>query len=325
MARKAYIINGRYRACSWDTVTQLLKAAAENDSRRYHQLWLAFAILGRDDKVNICVRDIASACQTRRSGLDVDYARAFFPIFGLEWQNGMTRELGMQEIYHSQMKDTTRIIFSFGRPRLKIRPAWAPSYINGLEMVITSPMAVEERGIRGDMFVAQIVNVKGRIRRFGRTALTLNVGDGEIQCVLAPNESEETISNVDNAISQSTAYIITHEPTQVLTKNTIPVLLVAKANTAVYHGFEAAVYCSAPPLGGTCFSQIKESVLLRHGSPLPDDLDNQLHYMWYSQTEQSIPTHLKQQEGESALHAAARTNDVSMLEDLFSKVRKVVP
>ena len=321
MARKAYIINGWYHAVTWAHITQMLKAAAEKDPRRYHQLWVAFAILGRDDKVNICVRDIAYACQRRRSGLDVDYARAFFPIFGLEWQNGMTRELGMQEIYHSQMKDTTRIIFSFGHPRLKIRPAWAPSYINGLEMVITSPMAVEERGIRGDMFVAQIVNVKGRIRRFGRTALTLNVGDGEIQCVLAPSESEETISNFDNAISQGTAYIITHEPVdvQVLTESAVPVLLVAKANTAVYHGFEAAVYCSALRLGGTCFSQIKESVLLRHGSPLPDDLDNQLHYMWYSQTEQSIPTQLKQQEGESALHAAARTNDVSMLEDSFSK------
>ena len=321
MARKAYIINGWYHAIPWAVITRMLKAAAEKDSRRYHQLWLAFAIMGRDDKVNICVRDIAFACQRRRSGIDVDYARAFFPTFRLEWQNGMTREQGMQKIYRSQMEDTTRIIFSFGHPRLKIRPAWAPSYMNGLEMVITPPMVVEERGVRGDMFVAQIFNVERRMRRFGRTALTLNVGTGQIQCVLAQNESEETIRNVDNAITQGTAYIVTHEPADatVFTENAIPVLLVEKADTADYDGFEVAVHCSALQLGGTRFSQTKESALLRHGSPLQSDLDNQLQYMWYSEREESIPIQRKQQEGESALHAAARNNDVSMVEDLLSK------
>ena len=321
MARKAYIINGWYHAIPWAVITRMLKAAAEKDSKRYHQLWLAFAIMGRDDKVNMCVRDIAYACQRRRSGNDVDYARAFFPTFRLEWQNGMTREQGMQKIYRSQMEDTTRIIFSFGHPRLKIRPAWAPSYMNGLEMVITPPMVVEERGVRGDMFVAQIVNVERRMKRFGRTALTLNVGNGQIQCVLAQNESEETIRSVDNAISQGTAYIVTHAPADatVLTENAIPVLLVEKADTADYDGFEVAVHCSALRLGGTRFSQTKESALLRHGSPLQGDLDNQLQYMWYSQREESIPTQRKQQEGESALHAAARNNDVSMVEDLLSK------
>ncbi|KAK0515302.1 hypothetical protein JMJ35_002681 [Cladonia borealis] len=321
MARKAYIIYGWYHAIPWADVTQMLKAAAEKDPRRYYQLWTAFAIMSWDDKVNICVRDIAYACQTRRSGIDVDYARAFFPTFGLEWQNGMTREQGMQKIYRSQMEDTTRIIFSFGHPRLKIRPAWAPSYMNGLEMVITSPMLVEERGVRGDLFVAQIVNVERRMRRFGRTALTLNLGDGQIQCVLAPDESEETIRNFDNAISQGTAYMITHEPAdaKVFTETAVPVILVAKADTADYDGFEAAVHCSALRLGGTRFSQTKESVLLRHESPLPDDLENKLLYMFYSQREESIPTHLKQQEGESALHAAVRNNDVAMAENLLSK------
>lgn len=321
MAKKAYIINGWYHAIPWAVITRMLKAAAEEDSRRYHQLWLAFAIMGRDDKVNIRVRDIAFACQRRRSGIDVDYARAFFPTFGLEWQHGMTREQGMQKIYRSQMEDTTRIIFSFGHPRLQIRPAWAPSSMNGLEMVITPPMVVEERGVRGDMFVAQIINVERRMRRFGRTALTLNVGNGQTQCVFAQNESEETIRNVDNAISQGTAYIITHAPADaaMVTESATPVLLVEKADTADYDGFEVAVHCSALRLGGTHFSQTKESVLLRHGSPLQSDIDNQLQYMWYSQREESIPTQRKQQEGENALHAAARNNDVSMVEDLLSK------
>lgn len=130
LARKAYIINGWYHAIPWADVTWLLEAAAEKDPEHYHNLWLAFAIMARDDNFNICVRDVSYACQERRSGIDVDYARAFFPIFGLEWQNGMTREQGMQKIYYSQLKDTTRMVFSFGQPRLKIRPAWAPASIH---------------------------------------------------------------------------------------------------------------------------------------------------------------------------------------------------
>ncbi|KAM0805847.1 ankyrin repeat-containing domain protein [Usnea florida] len=41
--------------------------------------------------------------------------------------------------------------------------------------------------------------------------------------------------------------------------------------------------------------------------------------MWYRQREESIPTQLKQREGENALHAAARNNDVSTAEDLIGK------
>lgn len=321
MARKAYIINGWYHAIPWADVTRLLKAAAEKDSKHYDKLWLAFAIMARDDKVNICVRDISSACRRRYSGTDVDYARAFFPTFGLEWQNGMTRDQGMQKIYYSQLEDTTRMIFSFGQPRPKIRPAWAPSSMNWLEGVVTDPMLIQERGVRGDLFIAKISNVESRMKRFGRTALTLNVENGQIRCALVPSESEETIKNVDNAVSQGKAYVITHQPSDALvfTENALPVLLVEKADTADYDGFEAAVHCSALRLGGTCFSQTKKSVLLRHGSPLHYDLDNQLQYMWYTQREESIPTQLKQPEGESALHAAARNNDVSRVEDLLSK------
>lgn len=323
MAKKAYIINGWCHAISWANVTRMLKSAAEKDSKLYHTLWLAFAIMERDDDVDTGVLDVSLACQRRRSGIEVDYVRAFFPTFGLEWQNGMTREQGMQKIYYLQLEATTRMIFSYGQPRLKIRPAWAPSSMNGLERVVTDPMLVQERGIRGDLFIAKISNVESRLKHFGRTALTLSVENGQIQCALVPSESEETIRNVENAISQGKAYIVTHEYSDafVFTQRTIPVLIVEKADTADYHGFEAAVHCSALRLGGTCFSQTKESVLLRDASPLAYDCDadNQLQYMWYTQREESIPTQLRRQEGESALHAAARNNDVLMVEDLLSK------
>ena len=321
MARKAYIINGWYHATPWVDVTRMLKVAAETDPDRYHKLWLTFAIMARDDNVNICVRDVSSACQRRNSGLEVDYARAFFPVFGLEWQTGMTREEGMQKIYYSQREDTTRMIFSFGQPRLKVRPGWAPSSMNGLEGVITPPMLIQERGVRGDLFITKISKVESRRKRFGRTILNLNVENGRIQCALAPSESEETIGNVDNAITQGNAYIVTHElsDASVFKEHAIPILVVEKADTADYDGFEASIHCTVLRLGGIDFSQTKESVLLREASPLQYDIDNHLQYMWYRQREESIPTQLKQHEGENALHAAARNNDVSSAEDLIAQ------
>ena len=325
MARKAYIINGWYHAISWDGVTSMLKAAADEEPGRYRKLWLTFAIMAKDDKVNICVRDISTACQIRRSGNDVDHARAFFPTFGLEWQTGMTREEGMQKIYFSQMEDATRMIFSFGHPRLKIRPAWAPSYISGLEGIVTPPMLVQERGVRGDLFVAKVSHVVHRMKRFGRTALTFNIEPAQIQCAFTPSESEETIKNVDNAIAQGRAYIVTHESIEapVFSEHALPVLLVEKADIAEHDGFEAAVHCSALLLTPKSFPQSMESVLLRHGSPLDHDLDNQLQYMWYTQREESIPTELKLQEGETALHAAVRNNSVPVIEDLLTKGHSV--
>lgn len=324
-ARKALIVNGWYHAASWAEVTKSLKAAAAKDPQRFHGLWLIFQIMGKDDAVNICVRDVFLACQRRSSGQDVDYARAFFPIFGLEWRNGMTREEGMQKIYRSQMRDATRMIFSYGHPRMKLIPAWAPSYISGLEGIITEPMLVEDRGIRGDLFVAQISSVKHRSTRFKRIAMTLSIGEGQVQCAIAPSESEDTVKNLDNAIDQGRAFMISHEPSKdhASTEFARPVLLVEKADVAEHDGFEAAVHCSALVVTQTNFPETEESVLLRHASPLDGDLDNQIQYILYTQTERSIPTQLAAQNGESVLHAAARNGVLEVVEGLLSKGHRI--
>ena len=153
----------------------MLKIAAKTNLDRFHKLWLKFAIMTRDDNDDICVHDVSSACQRRYSGLDVYYARAFFPTFGLEWQTGMTREEGMQKIYYSQREDTTRMIFSFGQHRLKVRPAWAPSSMNGLERVTTPVMLLQERG---DLFTTKILSIESQTKRFERTNLNLSVENG---------------------------------------------------------------------------------------------------------------------------------------------------
>ncbi len=320
MAKKALIINGYYHAFPWLEATRLLKAAERKNYNRYHNLWLTFAIMGRDDNVNICIRDVSTACRRRASGQDIDYVRAFYPLFGLEWKQGVTREQGMQELYYSQLHDATRMIFSYGQPRLKMRPGWAPSYISKLERVITEAMDVEKRGIRGQVFAAKIDGISSRLKRFGKTAWTVSIAGTEVQCVLAPGESEEMLENLDKAITGSRAYMLSPAAAASFAqiKFARPVIIVEKAETAAHDGFEAAVHCTASVVTSTVYADAKVSILLRHGSPLDSDLDNQLQYMWFQQTEESVPASAPQQEGESELHAAARNGDVARIEELLA-------
>jgi len=171
------------------------------------------------------------------------------------------------------------------------------------------------------LFVAKISNVQNRFTRFKRIALTLAIGKGQVQCAIAPSESEDTVKNLDNAIHQGRAFMISHEASKgyASVEFARPVLLVEKADVAEHDGFEAAVHCSALLMMQTDFPETKESVLLRHASPLDGDLDNQLQYMWYTQTEQSIPTQLAAQEGESVLHAAVRKGVLETVIELLAK------
>lgn len=100
--------------------------------------------------------------------------------------------------------------------------------MNVLDKVVTDPLLAQERGVRDDSFIGKISNMESRLKQFGRTALTLNFEKGQIQYALMPSESDETMANIENAISQGKAYIITHDPSDapVFTEHAIPVLLV---------------------------------------------------------------------------------------------------
>jgi len=129
------------------------------DRERYRALFLWAAIMAKTYQYRLTVRDLVTACGSRKSGVDVDYARAFFPVLGLKWTNGMTREQGMQMIYHACPRDTTVIASFAGSPRMKLEPAWAPSYLTGLEGVTGHELHWETRGIRGEWHILKINEV----------------------------------------------------------------------------------------------------------------------------------------------------------------------
>jgi hypothetical protein len=79
-----------------------LKVFNTFDKGRYDKLYVWIAIMAKSDQHRLTIRDLVNACAQRKSGIDIDYARAFFPVLGLEWTNGMTREEGTQTIVEYQ-------------------------------------------------------------------------------------------------------------------------------------------------------------------------------------------------------------------------------
>jgi hypothetical protein len=107
-------------------------ADTEKDSDKYEELYLAFArLLRTEDKPSL--GQLAMTCHNRKTGNDVDYARAFFPVFGLTWKSHLTREEGMDLIYNEQRYNAKRLVLMNGSPRSSFRPGWAPSYLTGLD------------------------------------------------------------------------------------------------------------------------------------------------------------------------------------------------
>lgn len=101
------------------------------DASKFEQMYLRLARLvfveGQKPFTSL-----ALSCSGRRTGNDIDYARAFFPLLGLEWKVQNSREEGMKQIYDSQAYYSKRMVLMHGSPRSSFRPGWAPSYLTGL-------------------------------------------------------------------------------------------------------------------------------------------------------------------------------------------------
>lgn len=125
---------------------------------KYQELYLQLArVLGIDGK-KPSLTQLAMACQDRRTGNDIDYARAFFPVLALTWNSTLSREEGMEVIYNEQRYFAKRLLLMHGVPRSSVRLGWAPSYLTGL---VGRPLGPEEplgdiewerRGLKRDWF-----------------------------------------------------------------------------------------------------------------------------------------------------------------------------
>lgn len=306
----------------YGSVVDALHALKATDHPRYHSLWIRLASMIRNEATGISIPDIIMSCGTRRSGQDVDYARAFFPVMGLKWEDGMTREEGMQKIYTYYKLDASRVACFYGAPRLGIKPAWAPSSFNDLEGYVTEPMQWEERGVRGEWYAVRVGSVKRTFVNGGRFVFELVIDcskDSHMQCVLGLDEASEVRQAFSTAVERGNCYVLTAQPSSdALNAEFARIgLLVERATVNEDDGFESAVFCAVRIPTMSQHGESKQSVLLRHWSPIADgDLQNQVNYFWHTQDGNSQPTTLARREGESDLHAAVRSGDLAKVVEL---------
>jgi ankyrin repeat protein len=302
-----------------------LKLLSTVDEERYKKLYVWMAIMAKSDQHRLTIRDLASACAQRKSGMDIDYARAFFPVLGLEWTNGMTREQGMQMIYRRVPSDSVAIAAFAGSPRMKLNPGWAPSYLTNLEGMGSEHLKWERRGIRGEWYILKIKKLLNTTRpRYGKIGLDLEVECNitpNLQCVVGPNEEPEVIEAVKTMIGRGYAYILSVNTFATFSKEWArSVLIVEKANTAAYHGMEVAAHCAATIGSPGEHREERKTLLIRHGNPNVElDLPNSLQYHWFCEEETNKPTDLPREDGESPLHVAVRNGNLAKVEELVAK------
>ncbi|KAL8917111.1 MAG: hypothetical protein Q9208_008150 [Pyrenodesmia sp. 3 TL-2023] len=259
----------------YSDIVSHIKNLADLQPDRHRRMWVRLATLEKDEERGLSIPDIVMACGTRRSGTDVDYARAFFPVLGLKWESGMTREEGMQMIYLSQKRHAPRIACFYGAPRMQINLAWAPSYLHGLEGMVTDCLGWDDRGIRGDWYMVRVAKVLQKFPRSRRTVFDFELecsGDRTMQCALAPNEDLDVIRAMETIIERGQTYVITLVPSEdvINAEWARQALIVERNEVEDRDGFQAAVYCAATILSRNRHHEAKTSALLRHGHPMQD-------------------------------------------------------
>ena len=300
----------------YQSVVDTLSSLKATNHSRYHSLWIRLARMMKDEAVGISIPDIIMSCGARKTGQDVDYARAFFPVLNLKWESGMTREEGMQKMYGEFKLHASRVACFYGAPRLRECLAWAPSSLNGLEGYVTEPMQWEERGIRGEWYAVKVSSVKKTFVNGGRFIFELLVdclGDTLMQCALAPNEPLEVRQAALTATERGNFYVLAVQPSSdALNAEFARVgLMVERAAVNEHDGIEVAVFCAVTIPTRSQHKESRLSVLLRHWSPIAySDLSNQVNYFWHTQDGNRQPTTPAQREGESELHAAVRSADL---------------
>jgi len=268
-----------------------LRSLSTREEERYYKLYVWMAIMAKSDQYRLTIRDLAIACAQRKSGMDVDYARAFFPVLNLKWMNGMTREQGMQMIYRRVPEDSVAIAAFAGSPRMKLNPGWAPSYLTNLEGIGSEHLQWEQRGIRGEWYILKIKKTLNIVPpRYGKMGLDFEVDcdiTPTLQCVVGPNEEPEVIEAVKSAIEQGRAYILSVNTFAAFRREwSRPVLIVQKADTAPHHGMEVAAHCAATIGSPGEHREEKVSLLIRHGNPnVEQDMPNLLSYYWFCEEE----------------------------------------
>ena len=248
------------------------------DASKFEQMYLRLARLVLVEGQKPSLTSLALSCYGRRTGNDIDYARAFFPLLGLEWKVQNSREEGMNQIYDSQPYYSKRMVLMHGSPRSSFRPGWAPSYLTGLSGPLLKPddplgdIDWIKRGLARRWYTYKIC---GHQPARDPNVLILHVEKLESNPVLMVfrldlREARQSHDCFLDAISKGHAFALSNQELAFPTANglAIPALLVER-DAEVEHRNEAWVYFTSEMVAieGTALPEVHPWLLL-HESPI---------------------------------------------------------
>jgi hypothetical protein len=205
-------ITGPFKPSILRTVHKAVEAS------RFQLMYCRLIFLVFIDGDSPSLTTLISSCHGRRAGNDIDYARAFFPLLGLQWKIQNSREEGMINIYQSKPYQAKRLILMFGSPRFCVY-GWAPSYLTGLVGTIISPdeplgdVEWRERGLARKWYTYKVSDHQPPN---DADVLNLVVEKPEsnpvvIACRLDPREAWQSLACLLNAISEGHAFTLANQ------------------------------------------------------------------------------------------------------------------
>lgn len=248
------------------------------DASKFEQMYLRLIRLVLTEGQKPSLTSLVLSCYGRRTGNDIDYARAFFPLLGLKWKVQNSREEGMHQIYDSQRYYSKRLVLMHGSPRSSFNPGWAPSYLTGLRGPILSPddplgdLEWTPRGLARRWYSYKI---SGHQPSRDPNVLILRIENLEsnsvmIACGLDPREAQQSRNCFLNAVSKGDAFTLSNQELGFPTADGLAInVLLVERDVEVEHTDEAWVCFTSEVLAmeGTAFPEV-HSWLLLHESPI---------------------------------------------------------
>lgn len=254
----------------------------EKNKPLFECIYIRLVRLFRFDEKIPSLTSVALSCYGRQTGNDIDYARAFFPLLGLEWKVQNSREEGMNEIYDSQMYYAKRMILMHGSPRSTFRPGWAPSYLTGLHGPILSPddplgdIEWEKRGLKHNWYTYKVVN-HGPANDPSVMILSIQSAEKDpvlTACRIDARETEESRNCFLGAITQGEAFLLSNRELAFPTANGLAInCILVERDAEVEHADEAWVCFTTEVLAmqGRALFEVHPWLLL-HESPISTHL-----------------------------------------------------
>ncbi|EDU42063.1 HET domain containing protein [Pyrenophora tritici-repentis] len=128
LAKKALIVTAT-SVVSLDNIRSALQAQAQVDRARWDSLCKTFERLQPVYESGINLADIALSSTNRNTENDIDYARGFYALLGLQWHKDWNYEDGIRHMYHSRPQEVAMLASMHNLRGLAQPFSWAPRYL----------------------------------------------------------------------------------------------------------------------------------------------------------------------------------------------------